>query len=84
MSGNIEGFAEDINEYFYNKLLEYGTDNIYGSMNIVIMDRVYADDPSSYLPSVIINNNYRFPLLTNEEAANQSESQFNNGGNAIK
>ena len=84
MSGNIEGFAEDINEYFYNKLLEHGTDNIYGSMNIVIMDRVYADDPSSYLPSVIINNNYRFPLLTNEEAANQSESQFNNGGNAIK
>lgn len=84
MSGNIEGFAEDINEYFYNKLLEYGTDNIYGSMNIVIMDRVYADDPSSYLPSVIINNNYRFPLLTNEENANQSESQFNNGGNAIK
>lgn len=69
MAGNIGEFATDINRYFYNAILEYGENNIYGPMNIVILDRVYADDPSSYLPSVIINNNYRFPLLTSEDIA---------------
>ena len=84
VAGNIKAYATDINNYFYNYILDFGEDNIYGPMNVVMMDMVYSDEPSSYLPSVIINNNYRFPLLTNEEAANQSESQFNNGGNAIK
>lgn len=69
MAGNIGGFATDINRYFYNAILEYGEDNIYGPMNIVILDRVYQDDPSSYLPSVIINNNYRFPLLTGDSSS---------------
>lgn len=87
-AGNIADYANDINDYFYNQILNFGQDNIYGPMNVVLLDMVYAtddmSDAGSYLPSVIINNNYRFPLLTNEEAANQSESQFNNGGNAIK
>lgn len=87
-AGNIANYASDINRYFYNEILKFGQDNIYGPMNVVLLDMVYAtedmSDAGSYLPSVIINNNYRFPLLTNEEAANQSESQFNNGGNAIK
>lgn len=69
MAGNIAGFATDINSYFYNAILEYGEDNIYGPMNIVILDRVYQDAPSSYLPSVIINNNYRFPLLTGDSSS---------------
>lgn len=83
-AGNIVDYANDINDYFYNQILKFGEDNIYGPMNVVLLDMVYATDAGSYLPSVIINNNYRFPLMTNEEAANQSESQFNNGGNAIK
>ncbi len=68
-AGNIGAFATAINSYFYNAILDYGADNIYGPMNIVILDRVYVDEPSSYLPSVIINNNYRFPLLTSEDVA---------------
>ena len=88
VAGNIDAFARDINNWFYDEILKYGTSNIYGPMNVVLLDMVYAtddmSDAGSYLPSVIINNNYRFPLMTNEEAANQSESQFNNGGNAIK
>lgn len=67
VAGNISAYATDINEYFYNAILDYGQDNIYGPMNIVLMDKVYADDPSSYLPSVIINNNYRFPLITSDD-----------------
>lgn len=90
MAGNIGAFATAINSYFYNAILDYGADNIYGPMNIVILDRVYVDEPSSYLPSVIINNNYRFPLLTSEDIAedpstqNQADASYSNGGNVWK
>lgn len=62
-AGNISAWATHINNWFYNKILGFGEDSIYGPLNIILLDRVYTDDPSSYLPSVIINNNYRFPLV---------------------
>lgn len=67
VAGNIDAFARDINNWFYNKILNYGAENIYGPMNIVILDRVYESGGGSYLPSVIINNNYRFPLITKDD-----------------
>ena len=85
--GNIGAWATHINNYFYNKILEFGEDNIYGPMNIVLMDRVYADDPSSYLPSVIVNNNYRFPLRTADEGTTQnrsSDASYASGGSVWK
>lgn len=66
VAGNIASFATDINNWFYNEILNYGAENIYGPMNIVILDRVYESGGGSYLPSVIINNNYRFPLITKD------------------
>ena len=86
MAGNIGAFATAINEYFYNKILGYGQENIYGPMNIVILDRVYNDDPSSYLPSVIINNNYRFPLITSDDISGNpgtesANASYASGGN---
>ena len=83
IAGNIKAYATDINRYFYDYILKFGENNIYGPMNVVLLDMVYTDDPSSYLPSVIINNNYRFPLLTGGEAQTQP-NQYGNGGNAIK
>lgn len=70
-AGNIADYATDINDYFYNEILNYGENNIYGPMNVVLMDMVYATDASSYLPSVIINNNYRFPLMTSDAKPSQ-------------
>lgn len=85
MAGNIADFANEINNWFYNKILDYGEDNIYGPMNIVILDRVYDGVSGSYLPSVIINNNYRFPLLTIEDVQGQSaNASYTSGGNAIQ
>lgn len=66
IAGNIDAFATDINNWFYDEILRYGEENIYGPMNIVILDRVYESGGGSYLPSVIINNNYRFPLITKD------------------
>ncbi len=88
-AGNIQAYAADINNYFYGKILDYGADNIYGPMNVVLLDMVYASDdmtdPGSYLPSVIINNNYRFPLITKKDnggsSTNSADASYSNGGN---
>lgn len=86
VAGNIDAFATDINNWFYNEILNYGTENIYGPMNIVILDRVYEPGGGSYLPSVIINNNYRFPLITSDHIQGQtnSDASYVSGGNLIK
>lgn len=86
VAGNIDAFADDINNWFYNEILKYGTSNIYGPMNIVILDRVYESGGGSYLPSVIINNNYRFPLITIDDVQGQSNSDasYTSGGNVIE
>lgn len=86
IAGNIESFATDINNWFYNKILDYGAENIYGPMNIVILDRVYESGGGSYLPSVIINNNYRFPLITKDDTQGQSvsDASYSSGGNVIE
>lgn len=65
--GNILAYANHINNYFYNKILVYGVTNIYGPLNIILMDYVYDGTAGGdRLPSTIINNNFRFPLLTGE------------------
>ena len=73
-AGNIADFATRINQDFFDKIQEYGPTNIYGPMNVVLLDRVYQNtdgsDPGSRLPSTIINNNFRFPLLV-KPAENQ-------------
>lgn len=86
VAGNIDAFADDINNWFYNEILKYGTSNIYGPMNIVILDRVYEEGGGSYLPSVIINNNYRFPLITIDDVQGLSDSDasYTSGGNVIE
>ena len=86
VAGNIDAFARDINNWFYNEILKYGVSNIYGPMNIVILDRVYEEGGGSYLPSVIINNNYRFPLITIDDVQGQSNSDasYTSGGNVIE
>lgn len=55
-------------------------------MNIVILDRVYESGGGSYLPSVIINNNYRFPLITSDDVQGQtvSDASYASGGNVIE
>ena len=83
-AGNIAAFATDINDYFYNALLDYGTDNIYGPMGVTIMNYVYADEPGRMLPSIIINNNYRFPLLTSDKVTQSDVPALENGGNVIE
>lgn len=62
--GDIATYAERINNDFYRRILAFGEDNIYGSMNIVLLDRVLQGNGGQNLPQIIINNNFRFPLQT--------------------
>ena len=89
-AGNIAAFAARINEDFFNEIQRYGVTNIYGPMNLVLIDRVYqstdGSDPGSHLPSTIINNNFRFPLVvkTTTNSFGDGGTSMGNGGSAIK
>lgn len=87
--GNILAYANYINDWFYNKILSYGVTNIYGPLNIILMDYVYdGTDGGDRLPSTIINNNFRFPLLTGDGGSttlpSNADASYSNGGNVIK
>lgn len=82
MAGNIGEFASAINDYFYDAIITYGTTNIYGPMNVVILDRVLDGNASTYLPQIIIDNNFRFRLVTGGDSAAGSnyDGSYANGG----
>ena len=87
--GNILAYANYINDWFYNRILRYGVTNIYGPLNIILMDYVYdGTDGGDHLPSTIINNNFRFPLLTGDGGSttlpSNADASYSNGGNVIK
>ena len=94
-AGNIADFADDINDDFFRRIQSFGVTNIYGPMNVVLLDRVYqkADgtDSGSRLPSTIINNNFRFPLMvkgsgaTNDPSTqNAADASYASGGSVWK
>lgn len=94
ISGNIQAYAKYINDWFYNEIQDFGENNIYGPMNVVLLDMVYQSTGGSRLPSTIINNNYRFQLKTaddfnggtdtNNSSLSNSGSGYGNGGALIK
>lgn len=64
MSGNIEGYAAYINDYFYDYLQRKveGSDFVPGPMGIILMDRVGEVEASTQIPSIIIANNFQYVL----------------------
>ena len=94
VGGNIQAYANYINDWFYNEIQDFGENNIYGPMNVVLLDMVYQSTGGSRLPSTIINNNYRFQLKTaddfnggtdtNNSSLSNSGSGYGNGGALIK
>lgn len=67
MSGNIESFAEAINNFFLGKLNEKTTNGkLPGSTGIVLMDRVtnVTTEAGAKIPSIIIANNFNFEMTT--------------------
>lgn len=81
MCGNIADFAEDINKDFYNYLQEYteGTGFVPGSMGIILMDRIGADDYSSAIPGIIVANNFQHKMDVAPTNFSLRKSNLENG-----
>ena len=62
--GDIGGYAEDINTWFYPELLRYSAADVTGPLGVIIMDRVAHTGAGSLLPEVIYMNNWRHTLDT--------------------
>lgn len=70
--GDIVTFAKDMNQFFYEELVEIGAQNLAGPTGIIMMDRVSNDpsDPGYYLPQIIVSNNFKW----NTASGNGSKS----------
>lgn len=60
--GEIKAYAEHMNDWLYKYVLDMGVNNITGPLGVVIMDYIGEGDGGTYLPNIIINNNFKFPL----------------------
>lgn len=60
--GDIGGYADDINEWFYPVLQKYSAADVTGPLGVIIMDRVsnVQDSAGQLLPQTIIQNNFMF------------------------
>lgn len=84
IAGDIQSFAEHFNKFFYDKLVEYGSYNIAGSMNIVMLDRVLDGSVGGdNIVQMIVDNNYKFPLVTSDKKE-PADASYVSGGNVIK
>lgn len=69
VGGNIASFANYFNDWFYQEIREYGTESISGAMNIILLDRVLdGTNAGDGIVQIIIDNNFKFPLLVRETA----------------
>ena len=77
VEGDIASFANDINRWFYGRLLGIGFNNMTGPVNIMILDRVLSGEETSgeLLPQVIIDNNFKFPLMTRNGGTTITQSK---------
>lgn len=85
--GNIISFSEKINEDFYKYVLSKSNTqgSLSGPVGVVMINRVGSTDASTFMPNVIISNNFKFPLLTKETAGEKTNGNtYQNGGSAIK
>lgn len=61
--GDIASFATWMNDFFYNKLLEIGANNLQGSTGIILCDRISGDPNANpagyYINQIIIANNFK-------------------------
>ena len=85
--GNLITFSEKINEDFYKYVLDKSNPkgSLSGPVGVVMINRVGSTDASTFMPNVIISNNFKFPLLTKDPSAGKTNGNtYLNGGSAIK
>ncbi len=92
--GNFANLAADLNQYTYDLLSatpvsKGGIANSAlaqdGPWGLVVMDRINSNDVSADLVELIMMNNFKFDLVTNDQKPSMSSynATYNNGGEAI-
>ena len=64
LGGNFSEYNEAMNTRVYSYLLNATQNNTTGPLGIVMMDYIGSNDAGIALPSLIIQNNFSFPLRT--------------------
>lgn len=85
--GNIITFSEQINDDFYRYVLSKSSSqgSLSGPVGVVMINRVGTTDASTYMPNVIISNNFKFPLLTKDGAPDDADGNaYKDGGSVIR
>lgn len=85
--GNIFTFSERINDDFYKYVLSKSSSqgSLSGPVGVVMINRVGTSDASTYMPNVIISNNFKFPLLIKDGAPDDADGNaYTDGGNIIR
>lgn len=72
VSGNKAEYAKQINYDFYHYILEKGSGTT-GPMGVVMMDYVGNDDPSIYIPQIIVANNFKFQQKKSTDNSSSSK-----------
>ena len=81
--GNIEDYALDINEWFYNTALSKAEANGTGTMGVIIMDYIgeaLGGIKGELLPQIIYNNNFMSVLPADKKDPDDDEDDENEGG----
>lgn len=60
--GDIQTYAQDINNWFYPELLNYAAVGVTGPLGVIIMDYVSTSGAGANLPQTIIQNNFVFDV----------------------
>ena len=73
--GDIATYSSDINRDFYEYMLGQWNARITAPMGIVIMNRVGSGDVNTnpgnfYMPTIVVSNNFSFPLQTRSGSTN--------------
>lgn len=84
--GNIQDYALDINEWFYNTALSKAEANGTGTMGVIIMDYIgenLGDIKGELLPQIIYKNNFMSVLPADkkdDDGDDENEGGFGGGG----
>ena len=86
MGGDFKTYNIAMNERVYDYILKQSHANTTGPMGIVMVDYIGNGSGGVYLPSLILQNNFKFPLRKKIVSRENTDydATYTDGGNAIE
>ena len=84
MGGDFQTYNVAMNNRVYDYVLEQSNANTTGPMGIVMMDYIGTGNGGTNLPTLILQNNFKFPLKKDgNETTKSYNASYEQGGDAI-